>query len=103
MDGLKFLFVFDFDILFDPSTWIQAGVQAFFQLGIGYGVFINFASRCEPSKDLYWPSVLIHLGNIVASLMSSLVAFPVLGYLSQTSGIPVEELQMNGVALAFET
>lgn len=102
-EGLKFLFILDFQKLFSPTVWIKAGIQAFFQLGIGFGTFINFASHNDIHQELLHPSILIPLGNVVASIISTFVVFPVLGFISQINEVPIEELQIGGAALAFET
>ncbi|CAL8101168.1 unnamed protein product [Orchesella dallaii] len=73
------------DYLLNPQTWLKAGSQIFFSLGLAYGVLVIFASYNPARNDCHKDAVLISLINCGTSVFAALVVFPIIGVLGYTN------------------
>lgn len=62
-----------------PQTWLKAGSQIFFSLGVGYGCLIVFASYLPSNNNCHRDAVSVSLINCGTSLFAAVVLFPVFG------------------------
>ncbi|ODN05724.1 Sodium-dependent neutral amino acid transporter B(0)AT3 [Orchesella cincta] len=73
------------EYLYYPTTWLKAGSQIFFSLGLAYGVLVIFASYNPARNDCHKDAVLISLINCGTSVFAALVVFPIIGVLGYTN------------------
>ncbi len=100
-EGLRFFLVPNFSRLADPLVWVQAASQIFYSTGIGWGTLIAFSSYNEPNHNFVRDAWLVPLINCGTSFLAGLVVFSTLGFMAHSSGVAVEDLQLQGSGLAF--
>lgn len=74
--ALEFLFAPDWSRLADPGLYIAALGQAFFSVGIGFGVLATYASYAGSRGRWTQSAVWICVGDTSFALVASLIAFP---------------------------
>jgi NSS family neurotransmitter:Na+ symporter len=101
MDGLRLYLTPNLSKLAEPGVWLAAYTQVFFSLTIGFGVMIAYASYLPKKSDLVKSAVIICVADSLTAFVAGLAVYGCLGYLSQASGVPIEELPVKGLGLAF--
>jgi len=99
--GLKVYLQPDVAKLTEPRVWLAAYTQVFFSLSIGFGIMIAYASFLLRKSDLVKNAVIICVADSVTAFIAGLAVYSCLGYLSQKSGVPIEELPVKGLGLAY--
>jgi len=101
--GFAYFLVPDWSQLAQVGLWKDALTQAFFSMNIGLGITILYSS-CNPQRQrVAMSGLLIALGDAAVSLVSGLVIFGTLGWMSQAQGISISNLIASGPTLAFVT
>jgi NSS family neurotransmitter:Na+ symporter len=75
--GVSFYLTPDFAKLSDFSVWIAAFGQAFFSLGVGFGILLTYGSYLEEHVSLISNAGIIALTDLLVSFFSGLVIFPI--------------------------
>lgn len=75
-----------------PQVWIEAALQIFYSLGVGFGGLLTFASYNTFHQNIYRDTFIVTLGNAVTSILAGFAIFSVLGYMSQELGVPVDQV-----------
>ncbi|KAK2490330.1 hypothetical protein MC885_007116 [Smutsia gigantea] len=83
------------------KVWIEAALQIFYSLGVGFGGLLTFASYNTFHQNIYRDTFIVTLGNAVTSILAGFAIFSVLGYMSQELGVPVDQVAKAGPGLAF--
>ena len=89
--------------LFNIDIWIKASNQVVFTLGIGLGCNILFSSSRKPEDNIYQSSLLIPIITLIFGLLCAIINFCFIGYLSKKLNIPINQLPISGLDLAFVT
>lgn len=89
MDGLGFLFRVDWSKLADFKIWYRAANQILFQFSMGIGLFVAFASYNKKSESILKVSYIIPVCVASTGLLCALTIFTYMGYMANTSGIPI--------------
>ncbi|XP_077977814.1 sodium- and chloride-dependent glycine transporter 1-like [Glandiceps talaboti] len=100
-DGLKFYFVPRWEQLAKFSVWSDAAVQIFFSLGPSWGGLLTMASYNKFRHNCLRDSILVPIVNSATSIYCGIAVFSVLGFLSQDTGVPIEEVVDAGPGLVF--
>eukprot|EP01069_Polyplicarium_translucidae_P009201 Polyplicarium_translucidae@DN3298_c0_g1_i10.p2 len=87
--------------LFSPHVWAAAGSQIFYSLGIAWGALVNFASFNPKKNDFFADAAIVVAVNSFTSIFAGIVVFAVVGHMSHTSGMAIEEVARAGSGLAF--
>ncbi|NWQ82335.1 SC6A7 protein, partial [Columbina picui] len=87
--------------IFFPQVWIEAALQIFYSLGVGFGGLLTFASYNTFHQNIYRDTFIVTLGNAITSILAGFAIFSVLGYMSQELGVPVNQVAKAGPGLAF--
>ncbi|ADC69079.1 sodium:neurotransmitter symporter [Methanocaldococcus sp. FS406-22] len=103
LTGIEWYLTPDFSALFDYNVWLSAFSQIFFSLSLGFGILIAYASYLPKKSDLTINAVTISLLNCGFSFLAGFAVFGTLGYMSYTSGIPLDKAVSEGIGLAFVT
>ncbi|XP_018424357.1 PREDICTED: sodium-dependent neutral amino acid transporter B(0)AT3-like isoform X3 [Nanorana parkeri] len=80
IDGLRYLFTPDMEILLNPKVWLDAATQIFYSLSLGFGGLIAFSSYNPEKNDCEKDAVSIAVINSVSSLYASIPIFCILGF-----------------------
>ncbi|CAI9533802.1 unnamed protein product [Staurois parvus] len=99
--GIKFYLTPQFDHLLSSKVWIEAALQIFYSLGVGFGGLLTFASYNTFHQNIYRDTFIVTLGNAFTSILAGFAIFSVLGYMSQELGVPVDQVAKAGPGLAF--
>jgi len=99
--GLTFYLTPDFSQLSNPEVWLRAASQIFYSTGVGWGTLVAFASYNEHSHNFVRDAWLVPLINCATSFLAGLVVFSVVGYMAQSAGIEIADMQLAGPELAF--
>ncbi|GAA2417361.1 sodium-dependent transporter [Streptomyces glaucosporus] len=99
--GLDALFSPDWEALTRGSVWVAAYGQIFFSLSVGFGIMITYASYLGRRADLTGSALVAGFANSSFEVLAGIGVFATLGFLSATSGTPVDETVTSGIGLAF--
>ena len=80
-EGLKFLFIPDFEKLLTLEPWRKAAEQMFFSLGISWGGLMVFGSYNKFNNRIDIDAAVVSSLDFFTSLIASCVIFSVLGEL----------------------
>ncbi|XP_072251107.1 sodium- and chloride-dependent transporter XTRP3-like [Leuresthes tenuis] len=80
ISGVKYMFTPKMEELANPTTWINAGTQIFFSLGLGFGSLIAFSSYNQYHNNFERQAIVISLINSGTSIFSSIVTFAIYGF-----------------------
>jgi len=103
LEGLEFYLTPNFAKLSSPSVWLAAYAQIFFSLSLAQGIMIVYASYLRKKDDITNNAIITALADGGIAFLAGFAVFSVLGYLSHTTGVPVEEAAGSGIGLAFIT
>jgi NSS family neurotransmitter:Na+ symporter len=101
MEGIRYYLTPNFSRLSDPQVWLAAYSQIFFSLSLAFGILIAYSSYLPSHHDIHNSAFIISLGNCGISFLAGFAVFPVLGYLSYTQNMPIDQVVDVGPGLAF--
>lgn len=90
--GIQFYLTPQFHHLLSSKVWIEAALQIFYSLGVGFGGLLTFASYNTFHQNIYRDTFIVTLGNAITSILAGFAIFSVLGYMSQELGVPVDQV-----------
>ncbi|MEU3253960.1 sodium-dependent transporter [Streptomyces sp. NPDC006997] len=99
--GLDAFFRPDWSQLGDGSVWVAAYGQIFFSLSIGFGIMVTYASYLRRRADLTGSAMVAGFANSSFEILAGIGVFSALGFMAQSSGVPVSEVATAGLGLAF--
>ncbi|OQR66232.1 hypothetical protein BIW11_14290 [Tropilaelaps mercedesae] len=99
--GIEYFLVPDFSKLTSLTIWQKAAEQLFYSLGIGWGGLIMSGSYNNFRTAIAIDSTIIIIADVLTSFLGGIAIFSVLGYMSVTYGVPVDEVAKAGQGLAF--
>jgi NSS family neurotransmitter:Na+ symporter len=91
----------DFGKLAQRKVWIDAYSQIFFTLSLGFGIMIAYASYLPKKSDITANAFITSVANCLYSFFAGFAVFATLGYMSATTGKPIDEVVTKGIGLAF--
>ncbi|XP_021003201.2 sodium- and chloride-dependent glycine transporter 2 [Parasteatoda tepidariorum] len=103
MEGLKYLFVPDWNKLFHIQVWRTAAEQLLYSLSIGSGCLIMQASYNAFDNNIYRDAMFVSLLDFITSLLGGVTIFSVLGNLATEMNIDISIVVKGGQGLAFTT
>ena len=71
---------------------MDAAVQVFFSLSLGFGALIAFASYNPINNNIIRDAYIIAITDCLTALFGSMVVLTILGYRQYKSGVPVTEV-----------
>ncbi|KAM4581185.1 sodium- and chloride-dependent transporter XTRP3 [Odontesthes bonariensis] len=80
INGVKYMFTPKMEQLANPTTWINAGTQIFFSLGLGFGSLIAFSSYNQYHNNFERQAIVVSVINSGTSIFSSIVTFAIYGF-----------------------
>ncbi len=101
MNGITAYLQPDFAKLADPMVWVSAYGQIFFTLSLGFGIMIAYASYMPYNANMTGSAVITALTNSGFSLLSGFGVFAILGFMSSSQNLPIDEVVRESIGLAF--
>lgn len=99
--GLTTLFTPKWDEVFNSNIWIAAITQILFSLSMGSGITITYTSYMSKTPKLTNDAFIVTLANCGFELFTAIGIFSILGFMSTTTGININNLVSEGTGLAF--
>ena len=111
VEGLKFMFKPGYAVAggFVESTpsplsiLATAGGQMFFSLSLAMGAMITYGSYLSKNESLPKNSAIIVVADTLVALMAGIAVIPAAVANGINSGVPVNEIKLNGPGLLFST
>jgi len=103
LDGLNFYLTPHFSKLASPSVWLAAYAQIFFSLGLAQGIMIVYASHLRKKDDVTNNAFITALVDGGTACLAGVAVFSVLGDLSDSTGVGIQNIAGSGMGLAFIT
>ncbi|RUS89267.1 hypothetical protein EGW08_002941 [Elysia chlorotica] len=101
MHGIKWYLVPQWDKLASFKVWGDAATQIFFSVGMAWGSLITLASYNKFSNNVFRDAMIVPCINCFTSVFAGLVIFSVLGFMSDSTGLPIEKVVTQGPGLIF--
>ena len=99
--GITTLLTPNWSTLLDIHIWLAAFGQIIFSLSIGQAMVYTYASYLPKNTKLIDEVLIVVIANSLYEIFISLGVFSILGYMSLTSSIPMDELISQGTGLIF--
>ncbi|KAJ8412400.1 hypothetical protein AAFF_G00127360 [Aldrovandia affinis] len=99
--GIRFFIVPEWERLKSVEVWVNAAVQIFNSIGIGFGSLMAMSSYNAFNNNVLKDTLAIALINSLTSILAGFVIFSAFGYMSHLQNIPVSDLAVDGPGLVF--
>lgn len=103
ISGFTYFLIPDWSLLTSIDLWKNAVSQAFFSVGVGFGVLLLLGSFNKAKTPIVKPALLIVLGDTLVALIAGFAIFGTLGWMATNQEIPITEVVKSGPTLAFIT
>lgn len=103
VDGIAYYLTPDFSKLGDINVWIAAYAQVFFSFSLAQGIMITYASYLKKKEDLTNNAFIVGLADAGISFLAGFAVFSVIGYLTVSQGVGIDQMAISGPGLTFVT
>ena len=100
-EGLNAFFTPNWDAMTNYKVWLAAFGHIFFSLSVGFGIMLTYASYLNKKANMTGSGVVVALANSSFEILAGIGVFAVLGFMAQSSGVPVKDVVSGGIGLAF--
>ncbi|XP_062925754.1 sodium-dependent neutral amino acid transporter B(0)AT3-like isoform X1 [Mobula hypostoma] len=80
INGLVYLITPELTVLSQPRVWLDAAIQIFFSLSLGFGGLVAFSSYNSMKNDCEVDAVIVAVINSFTSIFASIPVFSMLGF-----------------------
>lgn len=99
--GLRFLFIPNWEIVGFSNTWKASAIQILFSSGVAYGPFMYYGSARQKNEKIVNISFWVPFANSATSIYAAITIFSFLGHVSYKKEIPINEVATSGPTLFF--
>lgn len=99
--GINTLLTPDWSALLNVNIWLAAFGQIIFSLSIGQAMVYTYASYLPKNTKLIDEVLIVVITNSIYEIFIAIGVFSILGYMSLSSSIPMNELISEGTGLIF--
>uniref|UniRef100_H3AQG6 Solute carrier family 6 member 8 n=1 Tax=Latimeria chalumnae TaxID=7897 RepID=H3AQG6_LATCH len=103
LNGITYYLKPDWSKLATAQVWIEAGTQAFYSTGIGFGVLSALGSFNRFNNNCFRDTFIIILINAGTNFFAGFVVFSTLGFMAAEQGMHISHVAESGPGLAFTT
>jgi neurotransmitter:Na+ symporter, NSS family len=103
MEGIAYYLTPDFSKLGNINVWIAAYAQVFFSFSLAQGIMITYASYLKKKEDLTNNAFIVGLADAGISFLAGFAVFSVIGYLTVSQGLGIDQMAISGPGLTFVT
>ncbi len=100
-NGVSTLLTPDWNSILNLRIWSVAFGQILFSLSIGMTITLAYASYLPDDTNIPRSALIVAISNSSFELFTAVGVFSILGYMSTTSHIPIDQLVSQGTQLAF--
>lgn len=100
-NGVKFLFIPDWNRLYSAEMWVEALAQGFYSYGVGFGGVTTLGSYNVKEYNNLNVIVICSIISEITCLVAGLCIFSVLGYMAHVTGQTIDHVADGGPGLAF--
>ena len=100
-DGIAYLFKVDWAKLFDLTIWVRAAGQVFFQIAVGVGTLILFASYKDRHQPLFRSALIIPGITAATGFLCGITVFVYMGHMAHVANVEINQLPLAGPDLVF--
>ena len=99
--GISTLLNPNWGMLLDINIWLAAFSQIIFSLSMGQAIALTYATYLPKNSKLIDNVLVVVASNSLFEICTAFGVFSILGYMSVTSGTPMNELVSEGTSLVF--
>lgn len=99
--GINALFNPKWDALFNLNIWLAAAGQILFSLSLGWGVVSTYSSYLPKNSNLIKNGAIVATANCSFELLAAIGVFSILGFMSMTQNVPINNVVTEGTGLIF--
>ena len=99
--GLTSLLNPNWSLLTNINIWMAAFGQIIFSLSMGQAIAVTYASYLPENSKLVDNVLIVVLSNSSFEIFTALGVFSILGFMSLTSGLPINNIATSGTGLLF--
>nr|AKN21422.1 slc6a-2 [Schmidtea mediterranea] len=99
--GLEYYLIPKWERLLAMEVWVDSGTQIFFSYSIAIGTLVALGSYNDFHHNSVRDCVLFSVVNSGTSFLAGFVIFMTLGFMSERTGIPIQNVVASGPGLAF--
>lgn len=103
IEGIAYYLTPDFSKLGDVNVWIAAYAQVFFSFSLAQGIMITYASYLKKKEDLTNNAFIVGLADAGISFLAGFAVFSVIGHLTVSQGVGIDQMAISGPGLTFVT
>ena len=100
-EGIIFYLKPDFAALLDAEVWVAAFSQIFFQLSVGFGIMIAYASFNDKKEDIANNAVVVGVATVIFTILAGFIIFGTLGFMAKAQNVPIDKVVASGPGLAY--
>ncbi|XP_021360094.1 sodium- and chloride-dependent glycine transporter 2-like isoform X2 [Mizuhopecten yessoensis] len=101
IDGVIFFVKPDFPSLLNIQVWLEAAIQVFYSVAMGWGVLITLSSFNKFNNNCYRDAFLLTLAGEGTSIFAGFVIFSALGFMAHKANVSIVEVAKSGPGLGF--
>jgi len=102
VEGIKYYMMPRMEMLTDPNVWVDAAVQVFYSIGVGFGVHLTYASFNNYHNNCFRDCIITASVNSLTSFYSGFVIFTYLGYMAHSMDKEIQNVASEGYGLVFQ-
>ncbi len=91
----------NWNLLLDINVWLAAFGQIIFSLSMGQAIAVTYASYLPKGSKLVDNVLVVVLSNSSFEIFTAFGVFSILGFMSASSGLPINEIATSGTGLLF--
>lgn len=99
-EGLRFLFVPEWNLLGDAELWLRAFSQMAFSTGAGWGLYLTYSVYLRRREDFALNASTVAAGNLFASLLAAVAVMCTI-FALRTQDFAVQAAESGNQGLAF--
>lgn len=99
--GIWTLLTPDFAKITDLRIWLSAFGQILFSLSVGMCISVAYASYLPEGTNITKNALIVAISNCSFEVFTAIGVFGILGFMSTSSGVPIDQLVTQGTGLAF--
>jgi len=101
VDGLNYYLTTDFSVLGDGEVWFAAFSQVAFTLSLGMAGMFAYGSFIAKKADVTNNALITSFSDSATAFFAGFAVFSTVGFIMQALNIPVGEVSVSGLGLAF--
>lgn len=103
IEGMRYLFVPDFNHIFDLNVWLSALAQSAWSAGAGWGLVLTYANYFKKDEDIVGNASIITFGDMTGAILGAFAVLPAVFALANTNSEALASLEAGNIGLTFIT